>query len=580
MTMIKDEIARSIQNLNIQRHVNFVLNENCDKKYLAEYVGVVLLINSERIDISIAFSPHFPLTLPDIFVKRHTAFRAHVGGDGKICIFNSSSILIKKDMTDQLVIDCFDQAIRILNIHPGSKTYNDEVCREFDSYWFSIRDKKAYSCLDIKDLKYIELPMVVSKGVSIIANTKEDAEIILRNNFGLAPDKDDFERTCLIIRIREGSGMIPLSKQFKWSTIRRYIIDNTSSSVKRQFKKFLDKKVKHYVRYILLAYPANEGDILFGFRVEFSNSRFAKIENSQMCKVEIVFIERIDHQYLTMRGGATSALKDKRVLLLGCGSVGGYIANNLCQAGVMNVDILDNDIFQPENVHRHWLGFDSISPKKYRYKADLVKEKLESQYPYADIDSLNYLDRSVQSYISDVNKLAHYDLIISALGEPTINLEINRILKQNHLNTPFICCFNEPYGVGGHILSINIEKSSCLQCWYTDVISRDLVQFRGSFVAPEQNFKKNISGCSGAFVPYSCLDSQQTALIASRQSIDILKGNLTKNGLFSWIGSSEELLSHGFFLSEWYLLNKERGYITMDAITNNNCSICKCGGYE
>lgn len=578
MAMIKDKITQIIQNLNIQRYVNFVLNENCDKKYLAEYVGAVLLNNGERIDISIAFSPHFPLTLPDIYVMEHKTFRAHVGSDGKICIFDSSAILIKQNMTDQLVIDCFDQALRILNIHPGSKTYNDEVCREFDSYWFSIRDKKAYSCLDIKDIKYIELPMVVSKGVSLIANTKEDAEVILRNNFGLSPDKDDFERTCLVIRIRDGSSMIPLSKQFKWGTIRRYIIDNTSSSVKRQFKRFLDKKVKHYVRYILLVYSANVGDILFGFRVEFNNSRYSKIENSQTCKVENVFIERIDHQYLTMRGGATSELKDKRVLLLGCGSVGGYIANNLCQAGVMNVDILDNDIFQPENVHRHWLAFDSISPKQYRYKADLVKEKLELQYPYADIDSLNYLDRSVQSYISDVNRLGHYDLIISALGEPTINLEINRILKHNNLNTPFICCFNEPYGVGGHVLAINIEKSSCLQCLYTDAISSDLVQFRGSFVAPEQNFKKNISGCSGAFVPYSCLDSQQTALIATRQSIDILKGSLTKNGLFSWIGSSEELLSQGFFLSEWYLLNKERGYITMDAFTNSNCSICKCGG--
>lgn len=578
MTMIKDEITRIIQNLNIQRNVNFVLNENCDKKCLAEYVGVVLLSNSERIDISIAFSPHFPLTLPEIYVKENKTFRAHVGNSGKICLFDSSAILIKQDMPNQLLIDCFDQAIRILNIHPGSKTYNDEVCREFDSYWLSIRDKKAYSCLDIKDIKYIELPMVVSKGVSIIANTKEDAEIILRNNFGFSPDKDDFERTCLVIRIRDGSSMIPLTKQFKWGTIRRYIIDNTSSSVKRQFKTFLEKKVKHYVRYILLVYPANEGDILFGFRVEFNNSRYSKIENSQTCKVENVFIERIDHQYLTMRGGATSALKDKRVLLLGCGSVGGYIANNLCQAGVMNVDILDNDIFQPENVHRHWLGFDSISPKQYRYKADLVKEKLESLYPYADIDSLNYLDRSVQSYIADVSRLGHYDLIISALGEPTINLEINRILKNNHLDIPFLCCFNEPYGVGGHVLTINIEKSSCLQCWYTDVISSDLVPFRGSFVAPGQNFKKNISGCSGAFVPYSCLDSQQTALIAARQSINILKGQLSKNVLFSWIGPSEEILSQGFSLSEWYLLNKGRGYISMDAITNCKCSICKYEG--
>ena len=578
MAIKKDEIAGIIKNLNIQRNVNFTVNEKCGKKYLDEYTGTVLLSNSERIDLSISFSKHFPLTLPDIYVKDNKSFRAHVGSGGKICLFDSSAILIKQDMAEQLVIACFDQAIGILNIHPGSKLYNDEVCREFDSYWLSVRNKKVYSSLDINNIKYCEYPIVVAKGISIIGNTKLEAEIILRNNFGFSPDKDDFDRTCVIIRIRDGSNIIPLSKQFKWSTIRKYVLDNTTSSVKRQFREFLNKKVKHYVRYIMLIYPANEGNILFGFRIEFNSSRYSKIEHLQTCKVENVFVERIDYQYMAMRGGATLDLKEKRVLLLGCGSVGGYIANNLCQAGIMNIDILDDDIFRPENVHRHWLGFDSISPKEIRYKADLVKEKLEAHYPYADVDSLNYIDRSAQSYLSDVNRLGHYHLIISALGEPTVNLEINRILHKNHLDTPLICCFNEPYGVGGHVLAVNIDKNSCLQCWYTDTISSDIVQFKGSFVAPGQNFKKNISGCSGSFVPYSCLDSQQTALLATRKSIDILNDNLSKNTLFSWIGSPEELLGQGFYLSDWYLVNKEKGYVTMDAIRNSNCSICRCKG--
>ncbi len=580
MAISKDGLLGIIQNLNIERNVSFTINENCDKQYLAEYTGLVMLSDSERLEISIAFTPYFPLMLPDIYVKDNVSFRAHVGTSGKICLFDSSAILIKQDLADQLVLDCFDQAIKILNIRPGSTTYNDEVCREFDSYWLSVRNKKAYSCLDTNGIKYGEYPMVVTNGVSVIADTKIEAETILRNSFGFSPDKDAFDRTCLIVRIREGSNMIPLSKQFKWNTIRRYVVDNTSSSVKRQFRKFLNKKVKHYVRYILLAYPAKEGDILFGFRVEFNNSRYCKIESSLTCKVENAFIERIDYPYLTMRGGATSILKDKYVLLLGCGSVGGYLASNLCQSGVMNIDILDDDFFQPENVHRHWLGFDSISPKENRHKADMVKEKLDAQYPYADIDSLNYVNRSAQNFISDADRLGHYDLIISALGEPTINLEINRMLKDTPVDVPFLCCFNEPYGIGGHVVAVNIEKSSCLQCFYTDTISSEVVQFRGSFVAPDQNFKKNLSGCSSAFVPYSCLDSQQTALLATRKAVDILSGHLPKNALFSWIGTSDVFLAQGFLLSEWYLVNKEKGFVSMDAFANTNCRICGHNGKE
>lgn len=574
MPMIKDDVIGVINNLNIHRDVCFEQIENCNKKYIAEYSGNILLENCDKIEMIISFSTDFPLTLPDIFLVDNNKFRAHVGTEGKICLFDSSAILIKQDMAAQLVIDCFDQAVKILNIQPGSKTYNKEVCREFNSYWRSIRNRITYSCLDTKDIKYAEIPIVISHGISIVGNTKDEAEVILRNNFGLVSDKDDFERTCLVIRIRAGSSMIPLAKQFKWSVVRRYIVENTSSSVRRQFKKFLGKQVKHYVRYIILVYPADEGDILFGFRIEFNNSRYLKIGCNQMCRVENVFVERIDFEYLTMRGGAMSELKEKRVLLLGCGSIGGYIANNLCQAGIMNIDILDNDLFRPENVHRHWLGFDSISPKKYGYKADLVKEKLETMYPYADIDPLNYKDRSAQKFISDEKRLRQYDIIISALGEPTINLEINRILNDYNIDVPFVSCFNEPYGVGGHVISINIDNKSCLQCLYTDVISSDLVQFRGGFVAPEQNFKKNLSGCSGAFVPYSCLDSQQTALLASRQSIGILTGTYINNSVSSWIGESEELLRRGFYLSERYLANINKSSIIIEAITNQNCSIC------
>lgn len=575
MSMIKDEIISIVQNLNEKRGVIFSDITSIDEKYIAQFTGSILLGGTERIEISIGFPPHFPLILPDFFIKDNNRYRAHVGSDGKVCLFDTSAILIKKGMADQLLIDCFDQAIKILNIRPGSKEYNSEVCREFDSYWLSVRQKKAYSCLDTYGIKYRECPMVISNGVSVIADTKLEAERIISNIFGLAIDKETFERTCIVVRIRNGSSMIPLSKQFKWNIIRRYIINNTTSSVKNQFRKFLEKKVKHSVRYVLLIYPATEGDILFGFRVEFNNSKYNKIENSIASKVENAYIERIDYTYLTMRSGAPATLRDKKILLLGCGSVGGYIASNLCQVGIMNIDILDNDILKPENIHRHLLGFDSINPSKNRYKADLVKAYLEEKYLYADVDSLNYVDRNALTFISDISRLKDYDLIISALGEPTINLEINRIIEENALGVPFICCFNEPYGIGGHVVSINLEKNSCLQCFYTDQISSDIVHFRGSFVAPGQSFKKNLSGCSSAFVPYNCLDSQQTALLAVRKAIDILNDNLTKNTLSSWIGSSEEMVSNGFLLSNWYMLNKEKGFINMDAVTNPHCKICR-----
>lgn len=97
---------------------------------------------------------------------------------------------------------------------------------------------------------------------------------------------------------------------------------------------------------------------------------------------------------------------------------------------------------------------------QYKYKSDLVKKELELKFLYADIDSMDFLDRSVQAFIQEPPRLAHYDLIISALGEPILNLEINKILASYNIDTPFLCCFNEPYGIGGHVIISNIDKHS------------------------------------------------------------------------------------------------------------------------
>lgn len=569
------EIADIVNKLNQRRNVNFVLCDSDRSEHLCEYFGLIKLANSKNIRLRISFPRYFPLSLPEIYIDDTSSLRAHVGVSGKLCLFDSSSILVKQNMPEQILIDCFDQAMTILNITSGSERYNDEICREFNSYWVSISTKYTYSCLNVSNIQFGQYPMIISKGISVVANTKNEAEVVLKNNFGLPIDQNTFKRICVVVKIRNSSSMIPLAKQFKWSRIRRYVIENTSSSVKREFSKFLNKKVKRFICYLLLIYPAKEGDILFGFRLEFNNNRFSKIQNSSNCKVENTYCERIDYDYLLSRGGSTSSLKNKRVLLLGCGSVGGFIASNLCQVGINNLDILDNDFFQAENIYRHLLGFDSLYPNQYHFKSDLVKKELESKFLYVDIDSMNFLDRSVQAFIQEPHQLQNYDLIISALGEPTLNLEINKILVSHNINTPFLCCFNEPYGIGGHVIISNIEKHTCMQCLYTDPISSDLVPFRGSLVAPNQIFKKNLSGCSNSFVPYSCLDSQQTAIFASRKATEILMGNLMTNQIITWFGKADEFSKKGFAVSDFYKNNHLKNYFESEIIASKNCPICK-----
>ncbi len=384
-------------------------------------------------------------------------------------------------------------------------------------------------------------------------------------------------RPAWIIRLTGGSLLPSPYKRYDWSDIVKYIKNNTEQSTWKEFLRITSTPVKKEIVCLILVLPSdneNGGDIVFGVIVRFSNEHKLPMNVSKTKKVMPTHIVRLDYDYLLSRCSGTPSLRDKRVLLLGCGSVGGFLANNLCQLGITQLDLLDKDYLSSENAHRHFLGFESINLDSPKMKADLVRTVLTNKYPYVEIDSLNYKNRSVEKvFLNSPNRLREYDLIISALGEPTLNLAINELLIFHHISTPFMVCFNEPYGIGGHVISVNLDRCSCLQCLYSDLNYGTLCEFRASLVAPGQNFAKTLSGCSGYFVPYSCLDSQQTALCGARKAVDILTGRLLHNDLYTWRGDSTLLKSQGYQLSSFYYSD-----LAPDNFSNPRCPICRQRG--
>lgn len=569
--MNENEIYEIIVQLNKEKGVEFVVDE-ADKR---KYVGKVYAQGYES-DLEISFAKNFPLSLPEIRVVSPQKRFAHMSSEGKLCLLDRSSLLINNNFPERILIECFERACNILEMDMKSDEYSKELLREFDSYWFANSALEIYSALEDRYFGYSEIKMYISKGIHVLASTLSEAKYLGCNYLKAVDDKKAFSTNCIVISLKKNSKPIALRENYRWSEVRRYIQENITNATKKKFKKFLNSYGADLMRYIVISLPEESGNVLFGFRVHFSNKKKEKLEKVIAAKVEPVYVKRIDRSYMLQRSGAENDISSKSILLLGCGSIGGYIANNLCQLGIGSIDILDNDVFTKENVHRHFLGFDALVGKTHS-KAILLKNRLEEMYPYADIDSLDYKDRSVENYLSDTRRLSKYDLIISALGEPTLNIEINRILYEEQIDTPFICCFNEPYGIGGHAIVSNITRHTCLRCLYTDAISSDLVSFRGSFVKENQNFKKNISGCASAFVPYSCLDSQQTAIIASRLAVKVLKKEIMDNEIHSWVGEDSRLVEEGFLTSKFFDAYKNESQFKMKIPEARYCPVCKIG---
>ncbi len=243
----------------------------------------------------------------------------------------------------------------------------------------------------------------------------------------------------------------------------------------------------------------------------------------------------------------------KRVLLVGCGAVGGHLAFQLARAGVLNLTLVDHDTLIPENSFRHVLG------RRYwnRRKVEALKEEIESELPYVQIAAV---PNTIEKALEDGSiKLANYDLLVLAVGNPTVELEINERVHALRNGPAVVFTWLEPLGIGGHaLLAGNAPDGGCFECLYTSSLGN--VQFlenRAAFAAPGQSFGRALSGCGSLFTPYGAMDAAKTATIAARLAVDALTGKELGNPFLSWKGDATDFVAEGFRLSPRFSATEE-----------------------
>ncbi|MCZ7673844.1 MAG: ThiF family adenylyltransferase [Chloroflexi bacterium] len=203
-------------------------------------------------------------------------------------------------------------------------------------------------------------------------------------------------------------------------------------------------------------------------------------------------------------------MQKKRVALLGCGSVGGFLALELIRTGLRDLTLVDHEILTLDNVYRHELGKDMVGT----YKVLALKQEIERKVPYTKITSIPEL---AQTAIETGRlKSGRFDLIIIAIGDETDCLHLNELIRSKRPYPPIIFSWLEPYGIGGHtLLTGNASARGCYECLITPMTEDEALYNRASFAAPGQFFAKDISGCGSLFTPYGSTDALQTALLTS-----------------------------------------------------------------
>jgi len=585
-----------------------ILEPNEYPEYLStEFQAVVegkVKILDKTINLNIAFDKYFPYHLPLYFLKPYNqlGLLPHISKSGFVCYMKEEGLLLDVSSPLQIVEESLLKVIKLLI--DGANGINDyDFLTEFETY-LPYYDNSAYinSILELSDaVKKIKMVKAKYHPVWFAGDNPNDIINFAYKYIGSLRNKKPIFIDGIYIPLRLNTILKPPAFDDFWTTreIRQLIFNNITDSNKKILKSLIKQRIKGEFFIIISVPQANDSKTLFGlFFSDFSpinrksgrrNQRYSNplYKADSFYKIRPLSIQRFDKAFIIPRGGGNIDLSKKKVAIIGCGSVGGNIAIELARSGITNIELIDPDELTVENIYRHTLGINSLI--KHTYKSDLssdefvnakvlaLKEEIEDKLPYTQITAPSYNVNIIESLIEN-NKIdfKKFDLVIVAIGNPTIELYINDHFHKLKDMPPLIFTWVEAYGIGGHaILTNNKENDGCLKCLYIDPFNDNKpVTSRASFAAPNQIFTKSVSGCGSLFTPYSSLDSVQTAIIATRLALDVLSGQEEGNPIISWKGRADLFLDNGFILSEHYNISNDQLFESRYKYKVASCPVC------
>lgn len=213
------------------------------------------------------------------------------------------------------------------------------------------------------------------------------------------------------------------------------------------------------------------------------------------------------------------SLIDKKVLVIGCGAIGGYIALALARlgAGAKNgeLTLIDNDELSPLNLGRHVLGRNYL----YKNKAIVLKKEIENQLPNMNIKAYS------NSILNEMNLMENIDLIIDATANSAVSQRINEAYYQSDkITAPIIHAWIR--NNGECVQSLFYDRtvaSACRSC-----LNKNGHHMRAGYDAlvGDVNPITAIRACTD-FTPYAVSSSMSTAALVTDIVLDWLKGDVS-----------------------------------------------------
>lgn len=535
-------------------------------------------VEGEQVTVQVGFQESFPLSVPFVFLVPWDAlgFIPHVEVDGNVCFVRSEGLLVDRRNPIGILEEALDRAAGTLA--QGIKgDHQREFADEFEAYWQRIEGGQWIQGFVTPDGEAKKIIVGESdkkrKGQNKSVYTLvADNEATLRAYWNDEGTKPQTYRNALYVPLEGDKFLIPPRPNTFWTLddVQRVIREHTSTRTRRHLEK-LTRKWKHDEVVVFGLLRPSGGRALFAIRFVGVENRHPLFKGARVKQLIPLALRRRDKEYLLPRGGASRALQSQHVVLIGCGSVGGFLALELARAGIGKLTLIDHERLGPENSFRHILGRHAYGD----YKATALKAEIEQKLPYLQVKAIT--ERVEKALIDATFIPTNYDLVVVALGIPALSLHLNEVLHAGPKAPPAVHTWVDAYGIGGHaLLSTGGATPGCLECLFTPAPDDEqgLLFNRASFAASGQSFAKDLSGCGNLFTPYGSLDAVRTAVLAARLAVRALTDAPTGNPIWSWKGSSSAFRNAGFRLSDRYAQTEDELSAQSTAYHNPNCPVC------
>jgi len=244
-------------------------------------------------------------------------------------------------------------------------------------------------------------------------------------------------------------------------------------------------------------------------------------------------MKRYSRQILFTPLGKTGQrlLQQGRVLIIGCGALGGTIADLLVRAGVGKdkgkIALFDPDTVQLSNIHRQVL-FTEEDARKALLKVEATRKALLAADQAANVEVF-----PIRFEQHNMKILADFDVLVDATDNFPTRFLMNRAAVK--YRKPFVTA--GVTGASGQTMTILPGETACLEC----------------FLQPEEPVQEQSNNIFPILGPLP----QILGALEALETIKILSGNIESVNRSLWT------------LDLWTNRNKR-----FDIVRNMNCPVC------